>query len=77
MKANELSMIDLDRVSGGRDFSGAIDRMQAALDNSVDIGESTALRLQMAMDRSLCLGPLSNFLKQIGGTQSAITQNLR
>jgi hypothetical protein len=77
MVATELSMHDLDQVCGARDFSSAIDRMEGQLDALNEISSTAAQRLQMVMDTSVGLGPLSNFLKQIGGTQSAVTQNLR
>lgn len=43
-----------------------------------ETGEMESLRLQMAMDRmSKMMSTLSNLLKKISDTASAITQNLK
>ena len=49
-----------------------------ALDSLNEIGESEALRLQMAMDRmSKLMSTLSNLLKKTADTQNAMVQNIK
>lgn len=48
------------------------------LDSMSEMGEMESLRLQMAMDRiSKLMSTLSNMLKKISDTSSAITQNIK
>jgi hypothetical protein len=75
MKVTELSIDDLDQVSGG-DLGSMQAQLWNALVSMNEISDAMGLRLQMAMDHA-SPGSLSNFLKQIGTTQSAITQNLK
>jgi hypothetical protein len=75
MVANELSMADLDRVCGARDFSSAIGRMEGDLSALNEISSTAAKRLPMAMDTPVTLG--ANVLKQMLSTQNAVTQNLK
>jgi hypothetical protein len=52
--------------------------LEAKLDSMSEMSEMTSLRLQMAMDRrSKFLETLSNIMKKISDTDSAITQNLK
>jgi hypothetical protein len=52
--------------------------LRARLDSMNELGEMESLRLQMAMDRmSKLMSTLSNLLKKISDTASAITQNLK
>jgi hypothetical protein len=52
--------------------------LKSQLDNMNEMSEMTSMRLQMAMDRrSKFMETLSNVLKKIGDTQSAIVQNMK
>jgi hypothetical protein len=52
--------------------------IQKGLDSMSEIGETESLRLQMAMDRmSKMMSALSNLMKKISDTNSAIAQNLK
>jgi hypothetical protein len=52
--------------------------LQGDLDSMNEMSEMTSMRLQMAMDRrSQFVQSLTNVLKKIDDTQSAITQNLK
>jgi hypothetical protein len=52
--------------------------IQKGLDSMSEIGETESLRLQMAMDRmSKMMSALSNLMKKISDTSSAIVQNLK
>lgn len=53
-------------------------RLQDHLDSLSELGEVESLRLQMAMDRmSKMMSTLSNLLKKMSDTASAIVQNLK
>jgi len=52
--------------------------VRGRLDSIGEIGETEALRLQMATDRlSKLMSTLSNLLKKISDTQQSIVQNLK
>jgi hypothetical protein len=66
-KHQELDLNDLDKVTGGYGVADA-----------GDLSDSASLELQMAMDKkSKFTQTLSNILKQVGNTASAITGNLK
>lgn len=63
----ELNLNDLDKVTGGY-----------GVGDLGDLSDSTSVELQMAMDKkSKFTQTLSNVLKQVGSTASAITGNLK
>jgi Skp family chaperone for outer membrane proteins len=52
--------------------------LKSQLDNMNEISEMSSMRLQMAMDRrSKFMETLSNLLKKIDDTESAIVQNMK
>jgi hypothetical protein len=56
----------------------AIDQVRQSLNDMSELGEMDSLRLQMAMERmTKMIETLSNILKKISDTASAITQNLK
>lgn len=60
------------------ELDASIDAMKNDLDSMSEMGEMESLRLQMAMDRmSKMMSTLSNLLKKISDTQSAIVQNIK
>ena len=60
------------------DIDALLDTMKNDLDSMNEMGEMESLRLQMAMDRlSKMMSTLSNILKKISDTASAITQNIK
>lgn len=55
-----------------------VDQIKQDIDSMSEMGEMESLRLQMAMDRmSKMMSTLSNLLKKMSDTASAITQNLK
>lgn len=76
MKA-ELSG-NLPDASSQAAIDAQIDQLKQDIDSMSELGEMESLRLQMAMDRlSKLMSTLSNLLKKISDTSSAITQNLK
>ena len=60
------------------DIDALLDTMKNDLDSMSEMGEMESLRLQMVMDRmSKMTSTLSNILKKISDTASAITQNIK
>jgi hypothetical protein len=60
------------------DLDAAIAHSKDSLDSLNELGETESLRLQMAMDRrSKFMTALSNLMKKMSDTDSAITQNLK
>lgn len=60
------------------ELDASIDRMKADLDSMSEMSEMDSLRLKMDMDRmSKMMATLSNLLKKISETQSAIVQNIK
>lgn len=56
----------------------SIEQVKSDLDSMSEMGEMESLRLQMAMDRlSKMMSTLSNLLKKISDTASAITSNIK
>jgi hypothetical protein len=54
------------------------DELKNDLDSMSEMGEMESLRLQMAMDRlSKLMSTLSNLLKKVSDTQSAIVSNIK
>ena len=54
------------------------DSLKSKLDSMNEMSEMTSLRLQMMMDRrSKFISTLSNIMKKISDTQSAIIQNMK
>ncbi len=65
-------------TKGKKDMDAAKDSIKNKLDSMSEMGEMESLRLQMAMDRlSKMMSTLSNLLKKISDTASAITQNIK
>ena len=65
-------------TKGKKDMDAAKDSIKNKLDSMSEMGEMESLRLQMAMDRlSKMMSTLSNLLKKISETASAITQNIK
>lgn len=55
-----------------------LDKMKKDLDSLSEMGETESLRLQMAMDRmSKFMATLSNIMKKMSDTSSAMIQNLK
>jgi hypothetical protein len=55
-----------------------LDKMKQDLDSMSELGETESLKLQMAMDRrSKAIEMLSNVMKKMDATSSAIVQNLK
>jgi hypothetical protein len=62
----------------GMNVDAEFDSIQRDLDSMSEMGEMESLRLQMAMDRmSKMMSTLSNLMKKIADTSSAISQNLK
>lgn len=62
----------------GMSLDAELDSIQRDLDSTNELGEMESLRLQMVMDRmSKMMSTLSNLLKKISDTNSAIAQNLK
>lgn len=60
------------------ELDASIDKVKSDLDSLSEMGEMESLRLQMAMDRmSKMMSTLSNMLKKVSDTQSAIIQNIK
>ena len=65
-------------TKGKKDMDAAKETIDNTLDSMSEMGEMESLRLQMAMDRlSKMMSTLSNLLKKISDTSSAITQNIK
>ena len=65
-------------TKGKKDMDDAKETVKNQLDSLGEMGEMESLRLQMAMDRlSKMMSTLSNLLKKISDTASAITQNIK
>ena len=65
-------------TKGKKDMDNAKEIVKNKLDSMSEMGEMESLRLQMAMDRlSKMMSTLSNLLKKISDTASAITQNIK
>ena len=65
-------------TKGKKDMDAAKETIDNKLDSMSEMGEMESLRLQMAMDRlSKMMSTLSNLLKKISDTSSAITQNIK
>lgn len=65
-------------TKGKKDVDAAKESINNTLDSMSEMGEMESLRLQMAMDRlSKMMSTLSNLLKKISDTSSAITQNIK
>lgn len=65
-------------VTGKKELDNAKETIKNKLDSMSEMGEMESLRLQMAMDRlSKLMSTLSNMLKKISDTASAITQNIK
>ena len=65
-------------TKGKKDMDAAKETINNTLDSMSEMGEMESLRLQMAMDRlSKMMSTLSNLLKKISDTSSAITQNIK
>lgn len=61
-----------------KDIDRARETVKNTLDSMSEMGEMESLRLQMAMDRmSKMMSTLSNLLKKVSDTASAITQNIK
>jgi hypothetical protein len=59
-------------------LDASIEQLKDGLDSMSEMGEMDQLRLQMVMDRmSKAESTLSNLLKKINNTQSAIVQNIK
>ena len=62
----------------GKEQDEEIATLQRSLDAGAELSELDSLRLQMAMDRnSKMMSALSNLLKKLADTNSAIVQNLK
>jgi len=60
------------------ELDASIAELKDRLDSLPEMGEMEQLRLQMAMDRlSKTQSTLSNLLKKISDTQSAVVQNIK
>jgi hypothetical protein len=80
--AGGIRMTQVDLVVGRdtttADVQAVKDQLDGQLDSMSELSEMQSLRLQMAMDRlSKLMTTLSNVLKKIDETDSAITQNLK
>jgi predicted nucleic acid-binding Zn-ribbon protein len=65
-------------TKGKKDMDAAKETINNTSDSMSEMGEMESLRLQMAMDRlSKMMSTLSNLLKKISDTSSAITQNIK
>jgi putative addiction module CopG family antidote len=65
-------------ITKKEEIDALVDQMKYDLDSMSEMGETESLRLQMAMDRmSKMMSTLSNALKKISDTSSAIVQNLK
>ena len=65
-------------TKGKKDMDNAKEIVKNKLDSMSEMGEMESMRLQMAMDRlSKMMSTLSNLLKKISDTASAITQNIK
>jgi hypothetical protein len=59
-------------------LESVLENLKNRLDSMSEMGEMLSLRLQMAMDRrSKLMETLSNIMKKISSTESAIVQNLK
>jgi putative addiction module CopG family antidote len=66
------------RIVRPQDLHLALETVTTHLDDLSEMGEMESLRLQMAMDRmSKLMSTLSNLLKKMSETSSAIVQNLK
>jgi hypothetical protein len=60
------------------ELDASIDELKDKLDSLPEMGEMDQLKLQMLMDRaSKAQATLSNLLKKISDTQSAVVQNIK
>ena len=65
-------------TNGKKLMDAAKETVKNKLDSMSEMDEMESLRLQMAMDRlSKLMSTLSNMLKKISDTASAITQNIK
>jgi Arc/MetJ-type ribon-helix-helix transcriptional regulator len=66
------------RIVRPQDLHVALEAVTTRIDDLSEMGEMESLRLQMAMDRmSKMMSTLSNLLKKMSETSSAIVQNIK
>lgn len=74
----KLNAINTNAAIGKAGTGLSTEAIKKKLDSLSEMGEMESLRLQMAMDRmSKMMSTLSNLLKKMSDTASAITQNIK